>query len=191
MEYAASIESGDPRCVVSIIGCTGDWTGGWDCSGQGEPDRFITPDLQSGRLVDVIQRGEPAVMVCHWTGIYYNGQERGFQVFQEVVRRLNQRYDDLIWMKLSELARYWAARELTEFKQDERGVRWRAPFACPHFTIRVTGRPARPPVVEQNAERKTLREVRRPRDLQPGTWLEQQDGVVCCFDLSRGSGRLV
>ena len=25
-----------PECVVSVIGCTGDWTGGWDCSDRGD-----------------------------------------------------------------------------------------------------------------------------------------------------------
>ena len=32
VELASDLEGPDPRCVVSIIGCTGDWTGGWDCT---------------------------------------------------------------------------------------------------------------------------------------------------------------
>ena len=63
-------------------------------------------------MVDVIERGEPALMLAHWTGIYWNGQELGFKIFQEVVRRLHARFDHLLWMKLSEVARYWAAKEL-------------------------------------------------------------------------------
>src|SRR5205085_8585908 len=93
VEYASGLEGPDPRCVVSIIGCTGDWTGGWDCSEPSGVDRFITPDLKSGRMIDVIERGEPAMMVAHWTGIYWNGEERGFQILQEVHRRLHARYD--------------------------------------------------------------------------------------------------
>ena len=42
--------------------------------------------------------------------IYFNGQEHGFKVFQTVVDRLHRRYDHLIWMKLSEIAKYWAAK---------------------------------------------------------------------------------
>ena len=95
VEYASGLEGPDPRCVLSIVGCTGDWTGGWDCSTPAGVDRFITADLQGGRLVEVIQRGEPALMVCHWTGIYWNGQELGFRIFQEVVRRLHARFDHL------------------------------------------------------------------------------------------------
>ena len=79
VEYASELDGPDPRCVVSIIGCTGDWTGGWDASRPGEVDRFITADLSQGRMVEVIERGEPAIMVCHWTGIYFNGGEEGFQ----------------------------------------------------------------------------------------------------------------
>ena len=30
VELASGLEGADPRCVVSMIGCTGDWFGGWD-----------------------------------------------------------------------------------------------------------------------------------------------------------------
>ena len=113
VQNATGLDGADPGCVVHIIGCTGDWTGSWDCSRPEGADRFITPDLRRGRSVEVIERGEPAFMVAHWTGLYANGQELGFRVFQEVVRRLQARYDHLLWMRLSEVARYWAARELT------------------------------------------------------------------------------
>ena len=54
-------------------------------------------------------------MVCHWTGIHFYGQVLGFQIFQQVVRRLGERFGPkILWMKLSEIARYWAAKELTE-----------------------------------------------------------------------------
>jgi len=29
VEFAGGLDGPDPRCVVSIIGCSGDWTGGW------------------------------------------------------------------------------------------------------------------------------------------------------------------
>jgi hypothetical protein len=137
VEYARGLEGQDPRCVVSIVGCTGDWTGGWDNTPPEGADRFIAADLKTGRMVDVIQRGEPALMVCHWTGIYWNGQELGFAVFREVVKRLKARFDNLIWMKLSEVARYWAAKELTRIERTEHGLTLSAPFACPDFTLQM------------------------------------------------------
>ena len=48
--------------------------------------------LQGGRLPEVIARGEPAILVCHWPGIYFNGEKIGFNIFKEVVRRLHARY---------------------------------------------------------------------------------------------------
>jgi hypothetical protein len=53
VEYASGLDGPEPRCVVSILGCTGDWTGGWDNTPPGGVDKFITEDLQKGRMVDV------------------------------------------------------------------------------------------------------------------------------------------
>ena len=57
----------------------------------GRPDRAARSTSSSprtasgGRLPEVIARGEPAMMVCHWPGIYFNGEEVGFKIFKEVV----------------------------------------------------------------------------------------------------------
>ncbi len=190
VELAADLEGPDPRCVVSILGCTGDWTGGWDNVPPEGADRFITADLARGRLVEVIERGEPAMMVCHWTGLYWNGQERGFQVFQEVVRRLHARFDHLLWMKLSELARYWAARELTRLEVRGPALELRAPFACPDFTLRW--RPPAPgrPHLRTAHGIAALAEVENPRWLAAGRWLRQGEEITACFDLPKGRSRL-
>ena len=100
-------------------------------------DKFITEDGQRGRLVEVIARGEPALMLAHWTGIYFNGAETGFAIFREVVKRLHAHFDHLVWMKLSEVARYWAAKELTAISRSGDTLDFRAPFACPDFTVRL------------------------------------------------------
>jgi hypothetical protein len=137
VEYASGLSGPDPKCVVSIIGCTGDWFGGWDGLTPGSADKCITEDLKGGRLPQVIDKGEPAIIVCHWPGIYYNGEELGFKIFQEVVTRIHARYDNLIWMKLSEIARYWAAKELTEIARQGPSVTFNAPFATTRFTVRT------------------------------------------------------
>ena len=125
VELAKGLDGPNPECVVSIIGCTGDWFGGWDGLTAGSVDQFITADGKRGRLPEVIARGEPAVMVCHWPGMYFNGEETGFNIFREVVQRLHAAYDNLLWMKLSEIAGYWAARELTRIER--RGCWRRSP----------------------------------------------------------------
>jgi hypothetical protein len=190
VEYASGLDGADPRCVVHVLGCTGDWTGSWDNSPPEGADRFITEDLQKGRMVDVIQRGEPAIMVCHWTGIYWNGQELGFKIFQEVVRRLHARFDNLVWMKLAEVARYWAARELTRIERKENALAFRAPFACPDFTLRFTSKAAAAPRWRPAQEPVALKEVSGPLQLAPGTWCRQGDQTTVCLALPKGLSQM-
>ncbi|MCW5557221.1 MAG: hypothetical protein KIT22_05230 [Verrucomicrobiae bacterium] len=191
VELASGLDGPDPRCVVSIIGCTGDWTGGWDNTEPGGADKFITADGKRGRMVDVIQRGEPAMMLTHWTGIYFNGEETGFRVFQEVVRRLKARFDHLHWMKLSELARYWAARELTALAPTAGEIALQAPFACPDFTLQFRGRPPAPPRIQVGGEIRPLREAGHRRQLASNTWHRADEEITVCFDLAKGASRLV
>ncbi|MBC8354891.1 MAG: hypothetical protein H8E66_23175 [Planctomycetes bacterium] len=190
VEYASGLESDDPKCVVSIIGCTGDWTGGWDCSSRGQLDRFITPDLETGRMVEVITRGEPAIIVCHWTGIHFNGEEVGFKIFREVVRRLHERFDNLIWMKNSEIARYWAAKELTGVEQSGNQLKLTAPFACESFTVRMPLLSGGPPKFESDGTTATLKPVTSVLSLVPGTYYAKEREVTVCVDLSKGVSRL-
>jgi hypothetical protein len=190
VEYASGLDGPDPKCVVSIIGCTDDWTGGWDASRRGEPDQYIAGDLSKGRMVEVIERGEPAIIVSHWTGIYFNGEEEGFKTFQEVVRRLHAKYDHLVWMKLSEIARYCAAKELTQIESGGGVVTFKAPFASPRFTVQVAAKGAAVPKLTLGETPEPLTEVARRLDLKPGTWTRDKEGVVICFDLPKGTSRV-
>ena len=189
VEYASGIEGDDPRCVVSIIGCTGDWFGGWDGLSPGSVDRFITEDLRGGRLPQVIERGEPAILVCHWPGIYYNGQKIGFNIFKEVVRRVHAAHDNLRWMKLSEIARYWAAKELTRIEKEGGEFSLRAPYACPDFTLEMSAART-PPSVRFKGRRTTLREVKHSLKLEHNTWTRRGGKLLACFDLEKGESRL-
>ncbi len=189
VEYASGLQSPDPRCVVSIIGCTGDWFGGWDGLTPGSADRFITADLKGGRLPEVIRRGEPAVLVCHWAGLYFNGEETGFRIFQEVVQRLHAGFDNLIWMKLSDIARYWAARELTRIERRDSAVTFDAPFAAPRFTVEARTAAKVPKLVAQDKP-VALREVAGELHLDSGAWRRRGETVTVCFDLPKGTSRL-
>jgi hypothetical protein len=184
VEYASGIAGSSPQCVVSIYACTGDWTGNWDCSTQPDVDRFITADLSKGRVVDVIEREEPAALLCHWTGIYFNGQELGFQAMQEIVRRIHARFQQVRWMKLDELARYSAAKELTAIEANGRELRLRAPYTCPDFTLRW--RTSAVPAVRREPAQVPLREVKSWRNLEPGTWRRDGGEVVICLNLDKG-----
>jgi hypothetical protein len=186
VEYASGLSGPDPQCVVSIIGCTGDWFGGWDGLERGSADQCITEDLQGGRLPQVIDKGEPAIIVCHWPGVYFNGQEVGFDIFKEVVRRLHARYDNLLWMKQREIARYWAAKELTQISRQGGRLIFDAPFAAPRFTVRVNAQPAQPPTVTTAGVIAKLERVQNSLWLKSGAWHQDERSTTVCFDLPRG-----
>jgi len=190
VQYASGLAGSNPKCVVSIIGCTGDWFGGWDGLVPGSVDKFITEDLKGGRLPEVIARGEPAILVCHWPGIYFNGERVGFKIFKEVVKRLHGRYDHLLWMKLSEIARYWAAKELTQIHRRGETVTFQAPFATPRFTVEVKKAAAGAPRLVAQGQPKPLKEVSAPLKLVSGAWCRRDQDTVACFDLPRGKSAL-
>ena len=177
-------------CSVHIIACTGDWFGGWDGLTPGDADRFITADLSAGRMVEVIGQGEPAIFICHWPGMYYNGEKLGFDIFKTVVTRLEEKYDHLIWMKLSDIARYWAAKEYTEVRLDEQQINFRAPFATDLFTFR-TKQPVAQPLLQQGDRRTALKRVRSENELERNSWCRVEEDSVVCLDLPQGRSWLI
>lgn len=187
VRYPSDLDTGDPKCVVSIVGCTGDWFGGWDGLVPGNANRFISEDMQSGRMVEVIEGGEPAIMVCHWPGIYYNGEKVGFNIFKEVVNRLHKKYNNLIWMKLSEIARYWAAKELTTFTIDKSNIEINAPFAASNFTIKIDKK-IDEPFIKNNAH---LKQVDSLAKLGKNTFYKEGQQTVLCFQLKKGKSELI
>lgn len=190
VEYASGLSGPDPKCVVSIIGCTGDWFGGWDGLTPGTVDQFISEDFKRGRMVEVIKRGEPAIMVGHWPGIYFNGQETGFKILKEVTQRLRAGFDNLVWMKLSEIARYWAAKELTQIERDGERMKFQAPFATPKFTIRIAARNRQAPRFSAGNEIKPLGEASKPGQIKSGMWTRIGQEIIACFDLPKGTSEL-
>ena len=186
----SDLDGTDPRCVVSIFGCTDDWFGGWDGLVPGNVDKFIKTDLQSGRMVEVIDSGEPAIMVCHWPGIYFNGEKVGFNILKEIKKRLDQKYDNLIWMKLSEIARYWAARELTIITVQKDKLLLKAPFSTPGFTVKLNAG-IKNPRIRYGSEEKPLIRAKDVKTLKDGTWYSDKAGSLLCFDLSKGNTELI
>ena len=187
VKFPSDLNSSDPKCVVSIIGCTGDWFGGWDGLVPGDVDQFITEDLQRGRMVDVIDSGEPAIMVCHWPGIYFNGDKVGFNILKKVVQRLNQKYDHLIWMKLSEISRYWAAKELTSISVIGNSIKLKAPFAAPDFTLKIEPT-VKNPFLKNGVP---LQRIINLKDLKTNTYFTGKSETVLCFDLKKGETEIM
>jgi hypothetical protein len=188
--YPSDLNGTDPKCVVSIIGCTADWFGDWDGLHPGSPDKFITEDLLSGRMVDVIDSGEPAIIVCHWPGIYFNGEHTGFNILKEVKKRLDLKYDHLIWMKLSEISRYWAAKELTTITPKDDRIVLKAPFSTPGFTLKLNSQIRNPQLRIEGKEQKILARVKDKKEIKSDTWFSDKLGTILCFDLIKGESEL-
>lgn len=188
LEHVEGRDSDEPRCVVNVPAGTGDWFGGWDGDEQPQGEKYANADATAGRMVELIERGEPAVMLCHWPGMYTHGTKKGFEHFKRVVTALAGRFGDrTLWMKLSEIGRYEAARQLTRIERQGSSVRLRAPFACPAFTVKVPVAGAAGEVKLEHAGRPVaLREVTAARDLRAGTWLGEKDAVTVCWDLAKG-----
>lgn len=187
LEHVRGLEGPDPKVTVNVPAGTGDWFGGWDGDERSQGHKYASDDATSGRMVELIQRGEPAIMLCHWPGLYTHGSKSGFEDFKKVVTALEGRFRDATaWMKLGEIARYWAARELTRIERAGNRVTLSAPFAAGGFTVRVRGALAGPPRLAVDGSPAPLEEVKRRPDLAPGTWLREEGGVVACFDLARG-----
>lgn len=125
-----------------VIACTGDWTGSWTGYGEVSPDKYITADLQGGRLPAVIDAGDPAVLISHWQGFYglHNEDRRGFRAFQTVVRRLKERDphgERTRWRKCSEITNYAIAREMAEVTTSNGSITLDLPVRVPEFTLRL------------------------------------------------------
>jgi len=182
----------DPAAVVvNVPAHTGDWFGNWDGDSEPQPDRYADKEAQRGRLVQLIEQGQPAVMLCHWPGLYSHGTKKGFAAFKQVILALEARFaGQTTWMKISELARYWAARKMTRIERSADRLTLTAPFACPSFTFGLPASPAAVPTLREDSGPKPLKAVANLRDLDTGTFLRQDGRAVVCLDLPRGQTTL-
>ncbi len=125
-----------------VIASTGDKTGSWTGYGEVDVDYYITSDLQGGRLPQVIDAGDPAVLISHWQGFYgmHNEDRRGFRAFQTVVRRLEERDpkgEYTRWRKCSEITNYAITREMAECVVDGQTITLDLPVQVPELTLRI------------------------------------------------------
>jgi len=176
--------------IASIVCCTGDWFGGWTGYDAGNPDLYITGDLKGGRLPQVLEKELPCVLVGHWPGFYFGGEEVGFQVLKEVKRRLDLFDPDgtrTLWMKNSEIGHYWMARQLSTIAIEqgstdaEERIRIDTQFPTPNFTLSFDIMAKR---VQMNGS--DLCQVRSKRDFKSGTFWVEGKQTFAAFDLIAG-----
>lgn len=130
------------EAMGEIIASTGDKTGSWTGYGEVDPNYYITADLQGGRLPEVIDAGDPGVLISHWQGFYgiHNDDRRGFRAFQTVVRRLEERDpqgEHTRWRKCSDITNYAIAREMAQVAVDGQTFSMTLPVQVPELTLCV------------------------------------------------------
>ena len=142
-------------------------------------------------MIDLIKRKQPAVMLCHWPGMYNNGALTGFRAFQRIVTTLKASFgDQTIWMKLSEIGRYYAAKQLTEITANGNGIQFDAPFAADAFTIQFKKRLIAGATLHFGNQQTPMKSVASLSNIKASTMHVNGDTITCCFDLERGKSQL-
>jgi len=187
LEHVEGIGTNNLKLVANVPAGIGDYFGGWDGDIPPQPDKYITADASGGRMKELIERADPAVMFCHWAGLYSNGKKTGFDACKRVISTVNSTYADrTVWMTTGEMARYQSAKELTKIERVGEKVSLTAPFACPAYTVKVSGARANAPVVMSGGKPVELKEVRAAKDLVVGSFLKEGEVVTVCWDLGKG-----
>lgn len=130
--------------VGEIIASVDDWTGSWTGYDHVSVDKYITSDLQGGRIPALINAGEPAILCSHWQGFYgmHNDDRRGFNTLKAVVRRLKEfdpKGEKMQWRKCSEITKYACAREMANISLEDNIINLDLPVRVPDFTLRIKG----------------------------------------------------
>lgn len=181
--------------TMNVPAGTGDWFGGWQGANPSNGHLYSNEDATGGRMVELIKKGQPAVMLCHWPGLYSNGSHEGFEHFCKVVTSLHRRFGKVTrWMKISEMARYEAARQLTDVAIEDHVVTLKAPFAAPLFTMelsdpRLSGLTISP-TIHRVGVQKPMKKVSQRHQLASGTWFQDESTIILCFDLPKGASQI-
>ncbi len=195
LEAVRDRDSEAPRVTVNIPAGTGDWFGGWDGSLVSDGTKYANRDATSGRMVELVEQGRPAIMLCHWAGLYGNGSSAGYHDFQRVVIALNQRFQDQTqWMKISAIGRYQVAKEMTTVIRRGDTIDLHAPFACQEFTLHVAGYAASKIVQVTSARSLELHSVSTLPSLVEGSYThstrDARGGCTICMHLPQGSSQI-
>ena len=174
-----------------VIACTGDWTGSWTGYGEVNPDKYITVDLQGGRLPAVIDAGDPAVLISHWQGFYglHNEDRRGFRAFKTVVRRLKERDprgERTRWRKCSEITTYAIAREMAKITVNEGSIALDLPVRAPELTLRLSDVDVRGVTIDG----KPLLQTQSRAAFENNTFYREGDTTFLAFSPTQRSVRI-
>lgn len=179
------------RFTMNVPAGTGDWFGGWQGDIISQPDKYASTDGLSGRMIHLIENRKPAVMLCHWPGMYSNGSKKGFEAFKRVVTSISSRFaDETMWMKTSEMAIYWAVKQLAHVQLNGNHLSIESPYSCPQFTIELKTVNDYPIKLLSNGKETQLSRVSEKRNLQADTYWADSEKTIVSIDLPAGASQL-
>ena len=164
-----------------VIACVGDHTGSWTGFGEVNVSKYITEDLQGGRLPAVFDAGDPAVLISHWQGFYglHDEDRRGFNAVKTIVRRLRERDPEgerTRWRKCSEITSYAIAKEMADLTVDGDAVSLGLPVQVPEFTLRVDR-----PLAGVSVDGQPLSEANSRAAFENGTFYRDGETTLLAF----------
>ena len=145
---------------------------------------------KAGRLPPILDQELPCVLVGHWPGFYFNGDKYGFDVLKTVKARLDEYDPDgtkTLWMKTSEIAHYWMAREFTDITvvEEKKQINIVTQFPTANFTLAIDA-----PIRNIQGNGWHLREVHSRRDFQKDTFICEGKQTFVAIDLEIGETNL-
>jgi len=173
--------------VGEVVACTGDKTGSWTGYGEVDADYYITPDLCGGRLAEVIDAGDPAIMCSHWQGFYglHSDDHRGFDALRTIVARLHDRDprgERTRWRKCSEIATYACARSMASYTVSGYTVDLDLPVQAPEITLRIAEKDVGERIRGVSVNGVPLTRVTERAAFESGTFLASSDSLLLSFD---------
>ena len=188
----AYLDKQNREAVVSIISGCRDYVEETSDGQKEDPqwiyqlaDRYISEDGAKGRLAELHASGSYIVFHTHWWRLHRKGSKVGMKVLREVLHRLQSAYGNgVIWMKSSEIARYFTVQQNIEVNtvREERKLKinLKSPFSCQDFTVSL--RPeGKIDFTDREGGLRKLKSSDEP--LRKNSWLEKNGRVYLCFDL--------
>jgi hypothetical protein len=93
-------------------------------------------------------------------------------------------------MKLNEIARYWAARELTFITISGNKVILKAPFSACAFTVKLNFPIQNTGIKNEGEEPQPLFRVNDKKSIKSNSWYSDMSTTILCFDLKKGSSEI-
>jgi hypothetical protein len=151
-------------------------------------DKYINARGNNGRIIELINKKIPMVILNHWQGLYNYGRKDGLKIIKKVLSRINKFLDNrIIWMKWSELARYYVCKEKLEYNITQTPgcieIKLESPFECPDFTVSFSHNREPKEVTVDNAE--ILSKTRDISNIKSGNWAYKGNRVYLTIPLKR------